>query len=62
MKRKGKCSGLKTKKIYKNRIMSEKKVYNKHIILIVIWSTVFRLVDEVISLDHPGHFASWVIR
>ena len=49
-------SGLKTKTIYKVR-MSEKKVYNKHIIIIVISNlfrrTVSRIVDVGIPSDHP---------
>ena len=57
-------SGLKTKTIYRIRIMSE-KVYTKHVIIIysnVIWHTVSRLVDEIIPSDHPLLFASQVIR
>ena len=50
-------SGLKTKTSYKIRIITEKRVYDKHIITFMynsnlIWRTVSRLVDEVKQLDH----------
>ena len=51
-------SGLKTKTIYKIRIMSGKGItyyYNSN----VIWRTLSRLVDEIIPSDRV---ASWVIR